>query len=83
MGEHFQLDARFFPPCPDTIFYRFSSNNRILSRELRELEAHKIINRKIFAKIPPRVEYSLTKKGRTLLPVFDKLNEWGSMHLND
>ena len=42
-----------------------------------------IINRKIFAEIPPRVEYSLTKKGQTLLPVFDKLNEWGSMHLND
>jgi len=35
------------------------------------------------AEIPPSVEYSLTKKGQTLLPVFDKLNEWGSMHLND
>ena len=58
-------------------------SKNMLTRELRELEAHKIINRKIFAEIPPRVEYSLTKKGRTLLPIFDKLNEWGSMHLND
>ena len=57
-------------------------SKNMLTRELRELEAHKIINRKIFAEIPPRVEYSLTKKGRTLLPVFDKLNEWGSMHQN-
>ena len=58
-------------------------SKNILIREFRELEAHKIINRKIFAEIPPRVEYSLTEKGLTLLPVFDKLNEWGSMHLND
>ena len=58
-------------------------SKNMLTRELRDLEAQKIINRKIFPEIPPRVEYSLTKKGETLLPVFEKLNQWGTKHLND
>ena len=40
------------------------------------LEKNDIISRKIYAEIPPRVEYSLTKKGKTLVPVFDMLNDW-------
>ena len=39
----------------------------MLTRELRDLEKNDIISRKIYAEIPPRVEYSLTKKGKTLL----------------
>jgi len=58
-------------------------SKNMLTRELRDLEAQKIINRKIFPEIPPRVEYSLTKKGETLLPVFEKLNQWGTKHLNN
>ena len=45
----------------------------MLTRELRDLGAYKIINRKIFAEILPRAEYSLTKKGETLLPVCKNL----------
>ena len=45
-------------------------------QELRDLEKNDIISRKIYAEIPPRVEYSLTKKGKTLVPVFDMLNDW-------
>ena len=52
-------------------------SKNMLTRELRELESHDIISRKIFPEIPPRVEYSITKKGKTLIPVLDKLNEWG------
>ena len=48
-------------------------SKNMLTRELRDLEAKGIINRKIFAEIPPRVEYSLTSKGNTLLPIFKKL----------
>ena len=55
----------------------------MLTRELRVLGAYKIINRKIFAEILPRAEYSLTKKGETLLPVFKKLGEWGSKYYID
>ena len=42
----------------------------------RRANANDIISRKIYAEIPPRVEYSLTKKGKTLVPVFDMLNDW-------
>ena len=45
------------------------------------LEENDIISRKIFAEIPPRVEYSLTKKGKTLVPVFDMLNDWASDYI--
>ena len=53
---------------------RISKN--MLTRELRDLEKNNIISRKIYAEIPPRVEYSLTKKGKSLVPVLDKLNDW-------
>ena len=43
----------------------------MLTRELRDLEAQKIINRKIFPEIPPRVGIFINKKGETLLPVFE------------
>jgi DNA-binding HxlR family transcriptional regulator len=55
-------------------------SKNMLTIELRDLEAKGIINRKIFAEIPPRVEYSLTSKGNTLLPVFKKLSDWGKEH---
>jgi|TARA_Y100000389_G_C17463332_1_gene523447 DNA-binding HxlR family transcriptional regulator len=51
-------------------------SKNMLTRELRDLESSEILDRKIFAEIPPRVEYSLTKKGVSLLPVFNKLNDW-------
>ena len=51
-------------------------SKNMLTRELRDLEKNDIISRKIYAEIPPRVEYSLTKKGKTLVPVFDMLNDW-------
>lgn len=56
-------------------------SKNMLTRELRDLESHGIIHRKIYAEIPPRVEYSITSKGKTLLPVFNKLGDWGSKNL--
>jgi DNA-binding HxlR family transcriptional regulator len=50
---------------------------RMLSQQLRALEADKLISRKVYAQIPPKVEYSLTKVGRSLEPAFTKLIEWG------
>jgi DNA-binding HxlR family transcriptional regulator len=52
-------------------------NKGVLTRELRELERDGLISRKIFAEIPPRVEYEMTKLGRTIIPVLDKLAAWG------
>jgi DNA-binding HxlR family transcriptional regulator len=48
---------------------------------LRELETDGIIERKIYAEVPPRVEYSLTSAGKTLKPIIDGLHEWGLAHL--
>ena len=51
-------------------------SKNMLTRELREMEANKILTRKIFAEIPPKVEYTLTKKGEGLIPIFDNLVDW-------
>jgi DNA-binding HxlR family transcriptional regulator len=54
---------------------------RMLTRQLRELEANGLINRKIYAEVPPRVEYSLTALGRSLEPVVRMLWTWGNDYL--
>ncbi|WP_106419349.1 winged helix-turn-helix transcriptional regulator [Salinicola tamaricis] len=55
---------------------------RSLTLQLRELEAHGIISREVFAEVPPRVEYSLTELGLTLSPVLDAMKEWGDKYLS-
>jgi DNA-binding HxlR family transcriptional regulator len=54
---------------------------QMLTAHLRELEADGIIHRKIYAQVPPKVEYSLTPLGRSLGPVFEKIYEWGLLYL--
>jgi DNA-binding HxlR family transcriptional regulator len=50
---------------------------KTLTDRLRELEQHGLVERVIYAEIPPRVEYSLTSRGRTLEPVISALADWG------
>lgn len=54
---------------------------KVLSRHLKELEADGIINRKVFAQVPPKVEYTLTEKGMSLNEVMEKLAEWGKKNV--
>ncbi|TCR61392.1 helix-turn-helix domain-containing protein [Bosea sp. BK604] len=54
---------------------------RMLTAQLRELEADGLIVRTVFAEVPPRVEYSLSPKGRTLEPVIMALKAWGDEHV--
>ena len=53
---------------------------RMLTLQLRELEADGLIARTVHAVVPPRVDYSLTTFGRSLGPVIDVMFEWGSRH---
>jgi DNA-binding HxlR family transcriptional regulator len=50
---------------------------KTLTDRLRDLEQHGLVDRVSYAEIPPRVEYTLTKKGRTLEPVISALADWG------
>lgn len=50
---------------------------KTLSAALKELEADQLIHREEYPQIPPKVEYSLTERGRTLIPILDSLCEWG------
>ncbi|WP_426333877.1 winged helix-turn-helix transcriptional regulator [Paenibacillus silvae] len=51
---------------------------KVLSAQLKELETDGLVQRKEFPQIPPKVEYSLTPKAQTLLPVLEQLCEWGT-----
>ncbi|MEM8488653.1 MAG: helix-turn-helix domain-containing protein [Bacteroidota bacterium] len=54
---------------------------RMLTNQLRELEADEIVSRKVYAEVPPRVEYSLTTYGKTLEPIMMAMREWGAEHM--
>jgi len=56
---------------------------KTLSSQLKELEADGMVRRKEYPQIPPKVEYSLTQKAETLLPVLEQLCEWGEKNSNN
>lgn len=57
-------------------------SKQTLTNQLRELEHDGIIDRVIFPEIPPRVEYSITDYGKTLLPIIDSMYSWGKQHMS-
>lgn len=57
-----------------------SVTQRMLTNQLRELEADGFVARRVYAEVPPKVEYSLTERGRTLEPVILALKDWGDVH---
>ncbi|MEZ6852366.1 winged helix-turn-helix transcriptional regulator [Halodesulfovibrio aestuarii] len=50
---------------------------RMLTKQLRELEADKLVTRTAYNEVPPRVEYSLTELGESLIPIFLEMKQWG------
>ena len=68
---------------------RFSQLNKLipnatakmLTQQLREMETQNLIHREVFPVVPPKVEYSLTDLGRSLMPVLIAMRDWGSVYL--
>ncbi|MDD9149695.1 MULTISPECIES: winged helix-turn-helix transcriptional regulator [unclassified Sporolactobacillus] len=54
---------------------------KMLTKQLRELEEEDIVKRVIYPQVPPRVEYSVTQYGRTLQPILEAMHEWGVKHI--
>lgn len=55
-------------------------SQKVLTSNLRAMEEGGIVKRKVYAEVPPRVEYSLTETGKSLQPVLDSMTDWGMMY---
>ena len=56
------------------------ATRRVLNVQLNQLEEHGLISKKIYAELPPKVEFALTDFGQTVLPVIEALGNWGDNH---
>ena len=54
---------------------------QMLTKQLRELETDGLISRTVYAEVPPRVDYALTDKGRSVLPIITEMRSWGHEHM--
>ena len=53
-------------------------SQKVLTQKLREMESDGLLERKVYAEVPPKVEYSLTELGMTLKPILDSMESWGN-----
>ena len=60
---------------------QISATPKMLTQQLRELEACQLVHREVFAVVPPKVEYSLTERGKSLLPILVAMRDWGANYL--
>jgi DNA-binding HxlR family transcriptional regulator len=58
-------------------------SQKMLTQQLRKLEVDGLIERKVYAQVPPRVEYSLTEFGRSLKPILEAMHNWGINYLEN
>lgn len=56
------------------------ASRRVLNVQIKELELHELLTRKIYAVMPPKVEYELTEFGKKLIPIIGTIGEWGDIH---
>ena len=57
-------------------------SQKMLSQTLKNLESNKLVSRKVYPVVPPKVEYSLTEVGKSLIPTLDSLVAWGNENMN-
>ena len=55
-------------------------SQKVLTAQLRTMEESGLVNRKVYAEAPPRVEYSLTELGKSLKPILDSMRAWGEAY---
>jgi DNA-binding HxlR family transcriptional regulator len=83
VGQKWKIPILWHLSEHDTLRYNeikrsvYGITNMMLTKSLQELEGYHLIHRKQYDIIPPRVEYSLTERGRTLIPVLKALDAWG------
>ena len=90
-GDKWSLLVLFLLDRSDTGVLRFNEMRRfmtdcsqkMLSQTLKNLEQSHLVHREVFPEVPPRVEYSLTETGRSLMPVLSALIEWGKEHFDE
>lgn len=73
INEGFQRPSELQRKIPD-------ASRRVLNMQLKELEGHGLLSRTIYAVMPPKVAYSLTDFGKTLVPVIAAIGNWGDEH---
>jgi DNA-binding HxlR family transcriptional regulator len=59
----------------------YGISKQMLTKQLRELEKDELITRQIYPEIPPRVEYFLSEKGKSVIPILDTMFQWGQAHM--
>lgn len=76
------MDAvKTLPACPvETTLMLIGSKWKVLTAQLRDMEACGLVDRRVYAEVPPRVEYSLTELGRSLRPILDAMWAWGAAY---
>ena len=75
------LDVMGTARFTDIMHYIPDISSKVLSKELKTLEADDLVSRKIYAEVPPRVEYRLTDRGKSLIPLLHPLIEWAAVNM--
>ena len=67
------------PACPvETTLMLIGDKWKVLTAQLRDMEEKGLLTRKVYAEVPPRVEYTLTETGYSLKPILDSMWAWGA-----
>ena len=90
-GDKWSMLVLFMLNKSDTGILRFNEirhlmtdcSQKMLSQTLKNLEQSHLVNRKVYPEVPPRVEYSLTETGKSLMPAILALIDWGKEHFNE